>query len=165
MTMLSFDEALAVPFPFSLPDPDFDFGFGLTPWEIPDAIPTPESDPPCSDEPDRSLSPAEQRRLRRMISNRESARRSRMRKQRRLEELRTQLARLRSENRELTGRVGAVVQRCLLVRRDNDRIRSESAYLRRRLSEARRVLVLRQLHRLMMSSSSGFEQTLASLIA
>lgn len=124
-------------------------------------------------EPDPPLTPAEQRKLRRMISNRESARRSRMRKQRHLEDLRCHVSRLQTLNRELANRVGLVSHQTMLVRSDNDRLRSESRILVNRLSEIRRILMARQLNRLALPATaaicggfgSGNELTLASLIA
>ncbi|PKA66503.1 Ocs element-binding factor 1 [Apostasia shenzhenica] len=104
----------------------------------------------------------EQRRIRRMISNRESARRSRMRKQRHLEDLRGQLNQLRSENRELSNQLEAVAHYCGLFRRDNYRLRSESAVLMSRLTEIRRALLLPQLHRL--TSLAVDETNFSSLI-
>ncbi|XP_073005977.1 bZIP transcription factor RISBZ5-like [Typha latifolia] len=148
--MQSYDEAFL---PFL--DPEFDSGFECTPWAETDPTPTPES----------GLSLAEQRRIRRMMSNRESARRSRMRKQRHLEELRSRLTRLRAENQELTSRLGGVAQQCLFFHSENHWLRAESDALRRRLLAARRVLLLRRLQRLMSMHASGFEQTWASLIS
>ncbi|MQL89286.1 hypothetical protein Taro_021861 [Colocasia esculenta] len=136
----------------------FEGGFRCTPWENsalfsppPAHPPTPRLQPPSpaqaqtqfqthqvatprssgSEEPDRSRE--EERRLRRMISNRESARRSRMRKQRHLKDLRAQVDQLKSQNRELVDQLAAVTGHCLLFCRDNDRLRSEAAALRRRL--------------------------------
>ncbi|CAN0917766.1 bZIP transcription factor 44 [Linum grandiflorum] len=85
----------------------------------------------------------DERKRRRMISNRESARRSRMRKQRHLENLRNQLSRLRLENRELTNRLRFISYHCHLVRTDNDRLRSEHSMLRRKLSNIRQILMFR----------------------
>nr|CAD1841407.1 unnamed protein product [Ananas comosus var. bracteatus] len=115
-------------------------------WNRTGAVPLPA-------EPDRAAapSPAEERRLRRMISNRESARRSRMRKKRHLEELRSRLARHRAENRELAARLAGAAHLSALLRRDSDRLRAESASLRRRLALARRVLLFRRLHLLASS--------------
>ncbi|CAL9093566.1 unnamed protein product [Musa textilis] len=93
------------------------------------------------------VSPEELRRLRRTISNRESARRCRLRKQRRLEELREQASVLRSENRDLSGRLGGIARRCLLVHRDNNRLLAEASALGRRLADLRRVLALHHLRR------------------
>ncbi|XP_074563688.1 basic leucine zipper 4-like [Curcuma longa] len=96
--------------------------------------------------PAELLSADERRRLRRKISNRESARRCRVRKQRRLEELRSESARLSSLNQDLARRVVAASHRCQLFRNENLRLRAESAALGRRLSELRRfILLLRQL--------------------
>ncbi|WOK97073.1 hypothetical protein Cni_G05781 [Canna indica] len=107
-----------------------------------DAEPSPS--PPTPAVP-VSISASEQRRLRRKISNRESARRCRMRKQRHLEDLRAESTRLRSKNRDLSARVAAVATRCLLLRRANGRLRAESVVLRRRLAELRRLVLLQKL--------------------
>nr|QEO19226.1 putative bZIP transcription factor 2-like isoform X1 [Cymbidium ensifolium] len=119
--------------------------------------------------------PEEERRLRRMISNRLSARRSRMRKQRHLENLRTHLNRLKSENRDLSNRIGAVVHYSLLLRGENDRLQSESVSLYNRLAEIEHAIRFRQFQRLSSlttaalcggfgSSPAGGEPNLSSLI-
>lgn len=98
-----------------------------------------------SDEP-KPLTPViDARKLRRKISNRLSARRSRMRRQKHLENLRNQVNRLRMENRELSTRLRFVLYHCHLVRTDNDRLRSERTFLRQKLSEIREILVFQQL--------------------
>ncbi|RZR88868.1 hypothetical protein BHM03_00016517 [Ensete ventricosum] len=90
-------------------------------------------------EPDNqtAVSPEELRRLHRMISNRQSARRCRMRRQRHVEELRARASTLRSENRGLADRLAGLAHRCLLVRLDNHRLRAEASVLRRRLADLR----------------------------
>ncbi|CAL9043531.1 unnamed protein product [Musa banksii] len=103
---------------------------------------------PSPDDFGKAVSPEELRRLRRTISNRESARRCRLRKQRRLEELRERASVLRSENRDLSDRLGGIASRCLLVHRDNNRLLAEVSALGRRLADLRRVLALRHLRRL-----------------
>ncbi|CAL9175131.1 basic leucine zipper 4-like [Musa acuminata AAA Group] len=103
---------------------------------------------PSPDDFGKAVSPEELRRLRRTISNRESARRCRLRKQRRLEELREWASVLRSENRDLSGRLVGIASRCLLVHRDNNRLLAEVSALGRRLADLRRVLALRHLRRL-----------------
>ncbi|MQL94976.1 hypothetical protein Taro_027641 [Colocasia esculenta] len=152
-----------------LPLPDFEGGFGFTAWETSAQFPSPPQHMAPAHEDDRypaqahtatrsgseELSRDEERRIRRMISNRESARRSRMRKQRNLEELRNRADRLRLENRELANRLGAVTSRCLLYCRDNDQLRSEATVLRRRLIDLRRVLLIRQLQRLVAPAACG----------
>ncbi|KAK8606920.1 hypothetical protein V6N13_052672 [Hibiscus sabdariffa] len=97
------------------------------------------------DESNQTVSIIDERKRRRMISNRESARRSRMRKQRHLENLRNQANRLRFENRQLTNRLGFVLYHCHRVRTDNDRLQSEHSMLRQQLSDIQQILLLKQL--------------------
>ncbi|KAJ9170536.1 hypothetical protein P3X46_018637 [Hevea brasiliensis] len=92
-----------------------------------------------------TVSVIDERKRRRMISNRESARRSRMRKQRHLENLRNQVNQLRIQNRELSNRLRFVVYHCHSVRRENDQLRSEHSILRQKLSNIRQILMFRQL--------------------
>ncbi|KAG6520766.1 hypothetical protein ZIOFF_017826 [Zingiber officinale] len=92
---------------------------------------------------DPAAPPEELRRLRRMISNRESARRSRARKKRHLEGLRFQLSRLRASNRELAERLAGLAHRSLLVRRDNDGLLAEASALSWQLSKLRRTAALK----------------------
>ncbi|KAL0461866.1 UNVERIFIED_CONTAM: Basic leucine zipper 4 [Sesamum latifolium] len=111
----------------------------------PPEIPNSSSDEPNRKNPKPLGSIIDERKRRRMISNRESARRSRMRKQKHLENLRTQLNRLRTVNGELTNRVRWVVHQDQLVRRQNEHLRSEAVVLRQRLWDIRQVLLVRQL--------------------
>ncbi|TQD79108.1 hypothetical protein C1H46_035346 [Malus baccata] len=98
-----------------------------------------------NDDSNRTVSVVDERKRRRMISNRESARRSRMRKQKHLENLRNQVNRLRVENRELNNRLRIVLYHFQRVRTDNDRLRSDHVMLRQKLSDIRRILVFSQL--------------------
>ncbi|KAI3992122.1 hypothetical protein MKX01_015013 [Papaver californicum] len=104
----------------------------------------------------RAISEEEQqeRKKRRMVSNRESARRSRMRKQKHLEDLRVKLNKMKFENREMKNRLSYSVQNTQLFRRDNEKLRFESEILRRKLSDIRRILILRKLHQ-QLSSMNG----------
>ncbi|KAG8474870.1 hypothetical protein CXB51_031599 [Gossypium anomalum] len=97
------------------------------------------------DESNQTLSIIDERKRRRMISNRESARRSRMRKQKHLENLRNQANRLRIENRELINRLRFLLYHCYRVRTDNDRLRSESTVLRQKLLDMHQNLLFKQL--------------------
>lgn len=94
---------------------------------------------------DHPVSVTNERMRRRMLSNRESARRSRMRKQKHLDNLRTQLNRLRVTNRELMNRLRFANHHCQIVKTDNDRLSYESVVLRQRLWDIRQVLLVRQL--------------------
>ncbi|KAM7520380.1 hypothetical protein LguiB_019342 [Lonicera macranthoides] len=98
-----------------------------------------------SDEPNRSGSVTDERKRRRMISNRESARRSRMRKQKHLENLRNQLNRLKIGNRELLNQLRLVTHNCRILRGDNDRLLSESVMLTQKLWDIRQILLVRQI--------------------
>ncbi|KAJ6420287.1 hypothetical protein OIU84_030242 [Salix udensis] len=101
-----------------------------------------------SDDPAPPVPVIDERKRRRMISNRESARRSRMRKQKHAENLRNQVNWLRSENLELRNRLRSVLYRCHSVRTENDWLRSEHSMLRKKLSEIREILMMRQLQQL-----------------
>lgn len=101
-----------------------------------------------NDGSNRTVSVVDERKRRRMISNRESARRSRMRKQKHLENLRNQVNRLRIENRELNNRLRFVLYHFQRVRTDNDRLRNDQVLLRQKLSDIRQFLVYRQLQHL-----------------
>jgi hypothetical protein len=70
------------------------------------------------------------------MSNRESARRSRARKQQRVVELEVELEALRDENRAMAARRDAAVRRVLAARLDTARLQAEACALRRRLGEA-----------------------------
>ncbi|XP_037439005.1 ocs element-binding factor 1-like [Triticum dicoccoides] len=106
-----------------------------------------------------------ERRLRRKVSNRESARRSRARKQRHLEEQRAAAATLQAGNRHLAEKLRAARARAGLVALANARLRAQSQALSRRLDAARQALALRQLYAAASASGGALDmQALASLI-
>ncbi|KAG0463563.1 hypothetical protein HPP92_019118 [Vanilla planifolia] len=96
------------------------------------------------------------RRQRRIILNRESARRSRTRKQRHLEDLRSRVRSLRIENRILAQRIAASSAGSAFFRNVNDRLQMEFVYLRKRLLVIRRLVFLRQLQRLSLPPSPAY---------
>nr|XP_004237067.1 basic leucine zipper 43 [Solanum lycopersicum] len=75
----------------------------------------------------------DERKQRRMISNRESARRSRMRKQRHLDELWSQVVRLRTENNNLINKLNQVSESHEKVVQENMQLKDEAYDLRRLL--------------------------------
>ncbi|KAL6573547.1 hypothetical protein OROHE_002006 [Orobanche hederae] len=75
-----------------------------------------------------------ERKQRRMLSNRESARRSRMRKQRHLDELSSQVVRLRTENHNLVNKFN-------LVSEIHDRAVQENAKLKEEVFDLRQMLM------------------------
>ncbi|XP_022962504.1 basic leucine zipper 4-like isoform X1 [Cucurbita moschata] len=86
----------------------------------------------------------DERKLRRMISNRESARRSRCRKKRHLEDLTNEVNRLMIQNRELKDQLGRILSRRHMVLRENDWLWMESVGLRVRLSDLCRIFAVMQ---------------------
>ncbi|KAL2346502.1 hypothetical protein Fmac_000502 [Flemingia macrophylla] len=82
----------------------------------------------------RAVYSPEERKLRRMQSNRESARRSRYRKKKHVENLTSQLNRLNIQNRELKNRLASTMHHYLLLSLHNDLLESESVALIAKLS-------------------------------
>ncbi|OMO93645.1 hypothetical protein CCACVL1_06403 [Corchorus capsularis] len=81
------------------------------------------------------LSIIDERKQRRMISNRESARRSRMRKQKHLDELWSQVIRLRNENNSLIDKLNHVSECHDRVLQENARLKEEASDLRQMLTD------------------------------
>ncbi|KAH6805440.1 basic leucine-zipper 42 [Perilla frutescens var. hirtella] len=82
-----------------------------------------------------SSSILDERKQRRMISNRESARRSRMRKQRHLDELWSQVLRLRTENHNLIEKLNEASETHDRVLQENVRLKEEAAQLHTKLMD------------------------------
>ncbi|KAK1361968.1 Basic leucine zipper 43 [Heracleum sosnowskyi] len=89
-----------------------------------------------SDEGDEmQLSIINERKQRRMISNRESARRSRMRKQKHLDELLSQVYRLRTEKNDIIEKLNNVSESHDRVVLENARLKEEASNLRQMLTD------------------------------
>ncbi|CAK7335201.1 unnamed protein product [Dovyalis caffra] len=89
-----------------------------------------------SDEADeQQLSLINERKQRRMISNRESARRSRMRKQKHLDELWSQVVWLRNENHQLIDKLNHVSESHDQVVQENAQLKEETCELRQMLTD------------------------------
>lgn len=93
-----------------------------------------------SEESTRAVYLVDEKKKRRMISNRESARRSRWRKKRHLENLTEELNRSAMENQELKNRLNIVFNQCVLLWRENEQLSSEYVALLTRLSNLYQIL-------------------------
>ncbi|MED6136695.1 hypothetical protein PIB30_058130 [Stylosanthes scabra] len=99
-------------------------------------ISSPQSSNSTSDEAEeQQLSLINERKHRRMISNRESARRSRMRKQRHLDELWSQVVWLRNENHQLMEKLNHVSDCHEQALQENVQLKEEASELRQMLSD------------------------------
>jgi SMC interacting uncharacterized protein involved in chromosome segregation len=91
----------------------------------------PEGQSNFTSDEDKSI--INERRQKRMISNRESARRSRLRKQQHLDELRSQIAHLQAENAHLVNRFSVASQQYVQLTEENSVLRSNATNLRHQL--------------------------------
>jgi len=80
------------------------------------------------------------RREKRRLSNRESARRSRLRKQQHLDELVQEVARLKAENARVLGRANDIAGQYVRVDQENTVLRARAAELGDRLRSVNQVL-------------------------
>lgn len=93
-----------------------------------------------SENSSRAIYSPYERQQRRKISNRESAKRSRWRKKRQLENLTNQVNWLNIENRRLKNRLHVVINQCHVVLGENEQLRSESFALCAKLLDLYRTL-------------------------
>ncbi|RDY01331.1 bZIP transcription factor 44, partial [Mucuna pruriens] len=82
----------------------------------------------------------DQRKRKRMISNRESARRSRMRKQKHLDDLVSQVAQLRKDNQQILTSVNITTQQYLSVEAENSVLRAQVGELSHRLESLNEII-------------------------
>lgn len=91
-------------------------------------------------EEDLQVMVMDQRKRKRMISNRESARRSRMRKQKHLDDLTAQVAQLRKENHQILTSVNITSQQFLAVEAENSVLRAQVNELTHRLQSLNEIV-------------------------
>ncbi|GKV20036.1 hypothetical protein SLEP1_g30214 [Rubroshorea leprosula] len=92
----------------------------------------------------RAVYSPDERKERRRISNKESARRSRWRKKRHLENLTDEVNRLSLVNQKLKNELGLIINECNALGRENDQLKSESIALSAELSNLWRILAAMQ---------------------
>ncbi|CAK9152905.1 unnamed protein product [Ilex paraguariensis] len=88
----------------------------------------------------QASSGSDERKRKRMISNRESAKRSRVRKQQRLDELISQVSQLQNENNLITQNINNATQMYLGAASDNNVLRAQLSELTDRLRSLNSVL-------------------------
>nr|GME00279.1 basic leucine zipper 4 [Ipomoea batatas] len=88
----------------------------------------------------------EEKRQRRKISNRESARRSRWRKKMHSEKLQAEASHLKVENRKLKNRLYLVSHRYQALQRETNRLLTMSSLLQQRLTDLSQIWTPMQLH-------------------
>ncbi|KAK4361498.1 hypothetical protein RND71_020450 [Anisodus tanguticus] len=82
----------------------------------------------------------DQRKRKRMISNRESARKSRMRKQKHCDDLMAQVNQLKEENNQIVTNINTVTQLFLNVEAENSILRAQMAELNHRLQSLNEII-------------------------
>uniref|UniRef100_A0A7C8Z845 BZIP domain-containing protein n=1 Tax=Opuntia streptacantha TaxID=393608 RepID=A0A7C8Z845_OPUST len=82
----------------------------------------------------------DERKRKRMLSNRESARRSRMRKQKHLDDLMAQVADLRRENEQILQTISVTTQQLINVDAENSVLRAQMSELAQRLESLNEIV-------------------------
>ncbi|KAB5561347.1 hypothetical protein DKX38_006304 [Salix brachista] len=100
----------------------------------------------------------DQRKRKRMISNRESARRSRMRKQKHLDDLTAQVSQLRKENHQIITGINITTQRYLNVEADNSILRVQISELSKRLESLNDIIGFLNSNNGVFGDSSTFNE-------
>ncbi|KAJ7001286.1 bZIP transcription factor 44-like [Populus alba x Populus x berolinensis] len=103
----------------------------------------------------------DQRKRKRMISNRESARRSRMRKQKHLDDLMSQVSQLRKENHQIVTGINITTQRFLSVEAANSILRVQISELSNRLESLNEIIGFLSSNNGVLGDSSTFNEPAA----
>ncbi|KAF9686790.1 hypothetical protein SADUNF_Sadunf02G0026500 [Salix dunnii] len=82
----------------------------------------------------------DQRKRKRMLSNRESARRSRMRKQKYLDDLMAQVTQLRTDNNQILTAINVTTQNFLNIESENSILKAQMMELNHRLDSLNEIL-------------------------
>lgn len=82
----------------------------------------------------------DQRKRKRMQSNRESARRSRMRKQKHLDDLTAEVAQMSKENHQILSSINVTTQHCVKLEAENSVLRAQMMELSHRLQALNQIL-------------------------
>lgn len=82
----------------------------------------------------------DQRKRKRMLSNRESARRSRMRKQKHLDDLTAQMTQLRNENHQIISSLNITSQHYMNIEAENSVLRAQVSELSNRLQSLNEII-------------------------
>ncbi|XP_022146100.1 bZIP transcription factor 11-like [Momordica charantia] len=108
----------------------------------------------------------EQRKRKRMVSNRESARRSRLRKQKHLDDLMAQVAHLTKDNHQILATLGATAQQFAAVEAENSILRAQAAELDHRLQSLAEIIhFLNPTNGILESGCGGPDSTAAAAAA
>ncbi|KAJ7205910.1 hypothetical protein O6H91_11G009300 [Diphasiastrum complanatum] len=99
---------------------------------------------PSSSTSDDDQQGVDERKQKRMLSNRESARRSRQRKQQYLEELREQVLELRAEHSQMLSKVSAVSQQFAQLTQENQFLRIHAMDLSQQLQRLNQNITIQQ---------------------
>ncbi|KAI5074052.1 hypothetical protein GOP47_0012065 [Adiantum capillus-veneris] len=100
------------------------------------------------------------RKQRRMLSNRESARRSRLRKQQHLDELRSHVAQLRAQNSQMLSSFSLTSKHYAQVAEENRILRSEAINMSHQLQSLHDAMVLSRHHPIELAHNEEISQSL-----
>ncbi|KAI3785163.1 hypothetical protein L1987_44276 [Smallanthus sonchifolius] len=106
-----------------------------------------------SDDGETKVNHVDERKRKRLISNRESAKRSRMRKQKHLENLTNQVTRYETVNQELVKQLRFVNHNGQMVLNENQRLQLEAVRLEQKLCSLHKLLANQELHHPLLPSA------------